>query len=112
VYAAGGTVVTVTLATGVTGARLESPMRFWTKPLAWLALLLPVGLLRKRRRSWLLVLLVGLVGCSTVGRTIPAGGGGGGTTPPVVTPSGSYTIVVAGSSAGFVSAVNLTLVVQ
>jgi hypothetical protein len=59
----------------------------------------------------MVVLLVGLAGCSTVGRTIPPAGGGG-TNPPVVTPSGTYTIVVAGSSAGLVRAVDLTLVVQ
>jgi hypothetical protein len=59
----------------------------------------------------MLVLLAGLVGCSAVGRTIPLGSSGG-TTPSVVTPSGSYTIVVSGSSAGLVRAVDLTLVVQ
>jgi hypothetical protein len=59
----------------------------------------------------MLMLLVGLVGCSAVGRTIPLGSAGG-TTTPVVTPGGNYTIVVAGSSAGLVRAADLTLIVQ
>ena len=69
-----------------------------------------------RRRRGLVSLLVGAVllgagGCSTIGRTIPPSGtGGGGTT--VTTPSGSYGIVVSGTSAGLVRTVNLTLVVQ
>jgi hypothetical protein len=112
-YAAGGTVVTVTIATGVTGARMEAPMMPWSSPVVWLAVMAPLGFLGwRRRRGWLLLAAIGLVGCSTVGRTIPPGGGDGGTAPPVVTPSGSYTIVVAGSSAGLVRTVNLTLVVE
>ncbi len=112
VYVAGGTVVTVTIATGVSSGALERPKMPWNRPLGWLALVVPIGLLaRRRRRGWMVVLLVGLAGCSTVGRTIPPAGGGG-TNPPVVTPSGTYTIVVAGSSAGLVRAVDLTLVVQ
>ncbi len=113
VYAAGGTVVTVTVATGVTGARVEGPRMPWNGSWGWMALVVPLGLLgkRRRRRGWMVVLLAGLVGCTTVGRTIPSGGGGGGTSPPV-TPNGSYTLVVAGSSAGLVRSVNLTLVVQ
>jgi hypothetical protein len=112
VYAAGGTVVTVTIATGVTGARVVPANLPWNEPIVWLALVLPVGFVsRRRRRGWMLMLLVGLVGCSAVGRTIPLGSAGG-TTTPVVTPGGNYTIVVAGSSAGLVRAVDLTLIVQ
>ena len=111
VYAAVGTVVTVTIATGVGSGALDRPKMPWNRPLGWLALVVPIGsLARRRKRGWMLVLLVGLVGCTTVGRTIPPGGGG--TSPPVVTPNGSYTIIVAGSSAGLVRAVDLTLVVQ
>ncbi len=114
-YAANGTVVTVTVATGATGARLEGPKLPWSSRVGWLALMLPVGLVAlRRRRGLLLVLLVGLAGCATEGRTIPSSGGssgGGGTTSPV-TPSGTYTLVVAGSSDGLVRAVDLTLVVQ
>ena len=113
VYAPGGTVITVTIATGGTGARLEGPAMPWDGPSAWLALALPAGLLAKRRRraATVLLLLIASAGCATIGRTIPPGSGGG-TNPPVVTPTGSYTIVVAGSSAGLVRAVNLTLIVQ
>jgi hypothetical protein len=112
VFAAGGTVVTVTIATGVSSGALDRPKMPWGEPPAWLALVVPACLLIKRRRGvCALILLVGLAGCTTVGRTIPPSGGGG-TSPPVVTPDGSYTIVVAASSAGLVRAVNLTLVVQ
>jgi hypothetical protein len=112
VYAAGGTVVMVTITTGVSGARLDGPKMPWNAPLGLLALAVPMGLLAKRRRrGGLLLLLVGLAGCATIGRTIPPGSGGGGS-PPVVTPNGSYTLIVAGSSAGLVRAVDLTLVVQ
>jgi hypothetical protein len=112
VYAAGGTVVAVTIATGVSSGALDRPKMPWTEAPVWLALALPIGLLgRRRRRVCALLLLLCLAGCSTVGRTIPPSGGGG-TSPPVVTPDGSYTIVVAASSAGLVRAVNLTLVVQ
>jgi hypothetical protein len=112
VYAAGGTVVAVTIATGVSSGALDRPKMPWTEAPVWLALALPIGFLaRRRRRVCALLLLLCFAGCSTVGRTIPPGGGGG-TSPPVVTPDGSYTIVVAASSADLVRAVDLTLVVQ
>ncbi len=109
--ALGGTqVVTVSVATGIATARLESSP--WERRTVWLAMLVPMGLLVRRRRRVVGVLacLLVLGGCST-GRTIP---GSTSNTPvvPIVTPSGSYTLVVAGSSAGLVRAVNLTLVVQ
>lgn len=113
VYAAGGTVVTVTIGTGVSGVRLDGPKMPWDRPVGWLALMVPVGfMINRRRRKWGVFLLVGLMGCSTVGRIIPGNGSGGGTTPPVVTPDGSYTIVVAGSSGSLMRTVDLTLVVQ
>lgn len=111
-YAAGGGVITVTLATGVSQAGLQSPKKSWSAVAGWLALALPAGLLlQRKRRGWRLLLVLGLLGCSTVGRTIPPGGGGG-TTSPILTPKGSYTLLVAASSAGLVRVVNLTLVVQ
>jgi hypothetical protein len=117
--AAVGTVITVTIATGVSGARMEEPRLPWNGPGGWLAVVRPVGWAARRQRQRRgrgrgigLLLMAGLMGCTTIGRTIPAGGGGGGSAPPPVTPSGSYTIVVAGSSAGLVRAVDFTLVVQ
>lgn len=109
----GTTAVTVTVATGLATAWLREPEMPWDRRLVWFAALLPVGLLGRRRwmrRLGLMVALVALSGCA-VGRTVPAGSGsGGGTT--AVTPSGSYSLTVAGSSAGLVRTVGLTLVVQ
>jgi hypothetical protein len=107
---AGGTVITVTVTTGQAHARLADP---FSHPGFWLAMLGPVGYLasrRTRRRLLFLCLFAGLAGCGA-GRTIPAGGGVT-TTPIVATPPGTYTIAVAGSSAGLVRSVNLGLVVQ
>ena len=123
----GATVVTVTVATGVAGAMLEPPALPWNDGSTrafWFAMLLPVGLLARRRklRGWvarasLAVMLVGmgatvggLTACGT-GRDIPTTST---TTPvvPVVTPSGSYTLVVTGTSAGLARTVNLSLIVQ
>jgi hypothetical protein len=102
------TTVTVTIQTQV---NVVSAPRLG-EPLYWLASLIPVGLLtiRRRRIAGLLMLLL-LAGCGS-SRTIPAGGGGSGTGSAPLTPSGSYTIVVSGTSAGLVRVVDLTLVVQ
>ncbi len=100
----GSTTVSVTIQTQVnvvSGPRMT--------PLYWLACLLPVGLLRRRRVLGLMMVLL-LAGCGS-GRTIPAGGGGGGSSAPI-TPSGTYAIVVSGSSGGLVRVVDLTLVVK
>jgi hypothetical protein len=111
---AGGTVVSVTISTGVSTGAVEAPSMPWNGKLVWLAVVVPVWLgLRKRRRfARLLVglLLVGAGGCTTIGRTIPPSRTGGGTV--TTTPSGSYGIVVSGTSAGLVQTVDLTLVVQ
>jgi hypothetical protein len=113
--ALGGTAsVSVTVATGLATAAVDAPPAPWNERLVWAAMLLPFGLLcrRSRRSRTLLVLLLAaaLNGCS-VARTVPAGTAGGGTST-VTTPSGSYTLVVAGSDAGLVRSVNLTLVIQ
>ena len=111
---ASGTVMTVTVATGQ-GTNTSSDSGSKTK-LYWAFLALPACLLLRRRRRGLetllgCVVLLVLAGCTTVGRTIPPSGTG--TNPdPVVTPKGTYTIVVAGSSAGLVRAVQLQLKVQ
>ena len=116
-YAAGGTVITVTVATGQTHAVLGTPpvAAGGTRDLVWLSLVVPFGLLarrRLRRATLASAVLVALAACGTVGRTIPGDGGGGGSNPPPVTPSGTYTLQVAGSSAGLTRTVNLTLVIQ
>jgi hypothetical protein len=111
-----GTVLTVTIATGVSSGKLRRPNLGWEGSGIWLGLLVPFGLAwRRRGRVLPMVLLVavalGVSGCTAVGRTIPGSGGGGVGSSPV-TSSGSYGITVAGSSAGLVRAVDLTLVVQ
>ncbi len=112
----GTTVVTVTVATGLASASLKGPPMPWENKVLWAGLLLPLSAFfgRQRRGAVRLLSLLGcavllaLNGCAT-GRTLPQTGT---TATPVVTPSGSYGIVVAGSSTGLVRSVNLTLVVQ
>jgi hypothetical protein len=107
------TTVSVTVLTGVPNlVQSHRPARY-----AWLALVIPVGLLglRRKRLAAAAVFCVLLVanGCGA-GRLIPASGGpgsGSGSTN-AVTPNGTYTIVVTGTSAGLTRSVNLTLVVQ
>jgi hypothetical protein len=108
------TPITVTVATSVAGAELHWPDK---RQLAWLAMLLPLGLLGLRRRALRLSAIALLccallaAGCS-VTRMVPASSASGGGTSATPTPSGSYNIVVSGSSAGLTRSVNLTLIVQ
>ncbi len=111
----GSTVITVTMATGVAvGASTMA-----TGKMVWVGLL-PLclfGLMGRRRlRGGAIAVLVGVGilgvgGCGTA-RLIPAQTGGGGTTVTAPTPSGTYAVTVAGSSAGLVKSVGLTLVVK
>ncbi len=104
------TTVSVTVNTGVPSTAL---LHRGTGSIGWLALLIPVGLLRSQRRMRLAVLgmMCCLAGCGG-NRLIPNAGTGGGSSTGPVTPAGSYAIVVSGTSAGLVRTVNLTLVVQ
>jgi hypothetical protein len=128
----GGTsTISVTVETQAITAALASPARPFgprntiapkrLRSLGWntifLSLLVPIVLAARRRRCPQLVLLFALAcaplsilnGCAT-NRVIPASTTPtGGTTP---TPNGTYTLVVAASSAGLTHTVNLTLVVQ
>ncbi len=111
--ALGGTsTVTVTVATDI--AAVHPPGQ---RPLVWFAMLLPLGLIGFGRRHLrglgavgLFCTIVVLGGCA-VSRVIPLTdtGGGGSATP---TPSGTYNLVVSGTSAGLTRSVGLTLVVQ
>lgn len=107
----GTTNISVTVATGLSSAAVHPPSMPWNHEVLWLALLLPLGFIRRRHRSLrpALIVLIAITGCST-GRLIPASTMPGGTV--FTTPAGTYTLVVAGSSAGIVHAVNLTLIVQ
>jgi hypothetical protein len=109
----GTTSVTVTVVTGSSLVRLDRPPMPWDTYVVWAGLLLPIfTFVRRGRRSLGLLaaalVIVGLSGCS-MGRNVPSTGT---VTTTVVTPSGTYPIMVAGSSTGLVRSVNLTLVVQ
>jgi len=114
---ANGTVLTVTLATGQPTAALRAH-GFGDSGHLWFALAIPAGICLRRRRHlrmlFLTALCLCLIACGTVARTIPAtgSGGGGGSGPVITTPSGTYPLVVSGSSDGLVRSVNLTVVVQ
>ena len=104
--------ITVTIATGLSTVELQPPAMPWTSRTIWFTLLVPIACAwqrRRRARVALLALLLGMSGCGT-SRTVPATTTA--TPASAVTPSGTYTLVVAGSSAGLVRSVNLTLVVQ
>jgi len=110
----GTTTVSVTVATSVAGAALQWPGQ---RQVFWLAGMLPLGLMglgrrRLKRASRIAALgcLLVLAGCAA-SRVIPATGtGGGSTTNP--TPSGTYNLTVAGTSAGLTRTMGLTLVVE
>jgi len=109
----------VTVATAQTATGSEEPLEAARRS-AWLAVLLPLGLLGcgRSRARWARLLgvcvvacLLGMGGCGS-GRLIPAsevtvtGSGGPGT------PAGSNTLTVSATSAGLTRSVSLTLVVQ
>ena len=109
----GTTVITVTVATSVAGAAVKWPGQ---RRMMWLAALTPFGLLllepRLSHRAVLVVLacaVVALGGCGA-SRLIPSDSGGG--SPGSTTPSGTYNLVVSGTSAGLTRTVGLSLVVQ
>jgi hypothetical protein len=111
--ALGGTeTISVTVATSVAGAELHWPSG--RGQVIWLAGLLPVGLLALRcrglRRLGLLGWVLVMAGCGS-SRLIPATGFGSGAAA-IPTPTGSYNVVVMGTSAGLTRSVGLTVVVQ
>ena len=77
--------------------------------LLWLALVLPVGWLARRRRLPVLLLLCLLAGCGG-NRSVPVTTSAGASGP--LTPAWTYTMVASASSAGLVRTVSLTLVVR
>jgi hypothetical protein len=110
--------ITVTVATSVAGAELRWPLLPGKQHLSWFATLLPLGLLglgrrRARRLSALAMLCCVLLfaGC-TVSRLIPSTSASSGGTTAAPTPSGTYNIVVSGTSVGLTRSINLTLIVQ
>jgi hypothetical protein len=107
--------ITVTVATSVAGAALHWPGE---RQMVWLAGLLPMGLLglgrsRLRRLGGVAILccVMVLAGCGA-SRLIPGTSSGGGGTTGSPTPSGTYNLVVSGTSAGLTRSVGLTLIVQ
>jgi hypothetical protein len=110
--------ITVTVATSVAGAELRWPLLPGKQHLSWLATLLPLGLLglgrRRARRLRALAMLccVLLIAGCTVSRLIPSSSSSSGGTTAAPTPSGTYNIVVSGTSVGLTRSINLTLIVQ
>jgi hypothetical protein len=112
------TTITVTVATSVAGADLRWPLLPGKQHLSWLATLLPLGLLglgrrRARRLSALAMLSCVLLfaGC-TASRLIPSTSSSSGGTTATPTPSGTYNLVVSGTSVGLTRSIDLTLIVQ
>ena len=109
------TTITVTVATSVATVELRWPGK---QRLSWLACLLPLGLLglggRRARRLGALAMLccVLLVAGCSASRMIPQSTNSSPVSPVTPTPSGSYNIVVSGTSAGLTHSINLTLIVQ
>jgi hypothetical protein len=115
----GGTsTITVTVATSVAGAMLRWPGIPDERQMAWLAGLLPFGMLAWRRRGLRRLSGVAMMGCLLmvagcgVTRVIPATDASSPVGPVSPTPSGTYNLVVSGTSAGLVRSVGLTLIVQ
>ena len=124
----GTTTLTATVETGVTAAAASDirPERGWrqSSKALW-AMCLPAllafcrmrhGRSRRNRMTKLLSLfvvmcLVGALGCGS-GRLIPGGPGGPGGATPVNTPSGTYPITISAASAGLTRSVTLSLVVK
>jgi len=113
------TTVSVTVLTGgTTTSSAALPLR-QSHPVLWLATLLPLSLLALRRRRLprlaagaLLCVLIAASGCGA-GREIPlVSGPGSGAPAGPPTPAGTYAVVASASSAGLISTVNLTLIVQ
>jgi uncharacterized repeat protein (TIGR03803 family) len=108
----------LTIATTAASSSI-SPRPARGHPAIFLGLLVPcvfLGRGRKRNRFLVLALvaavllglcLMALSGCGGSGGGNGGGGGGGGSTP-----SGTYTIIVTGTSSGLSSSTNITLVVQ
>ena len=110
------TPINVTIATGQLKAALEPPTLPWhalTLPTLSFALLVPLGLLRKRRTFSALcslLLLATLTACS-VPRLIPDSTAGTGTTGGI-TPPGTYAITITATSTGLTRTVSLNLTVK
>jgi hypothetical protein len=112
------TTVSATVLTGVTSTARVRQKRTIRPEIFWVVALFPLSFVTVRGRprfflvgSMLLGCLVAATGCGG-GRAIPLESG---STPPPsipVTPAGTYSIVVAASSAGLSRSVTLTLVVQ
>jgi len=115
--ALGGTsTISVTVATSV--ASLQFPVLPGDQHLTWLAGLLPLGLLglgpRSARRLAgvaMLCCVLAVAGCGA-SRLIPETSASSPVNPVTPTPSGTYNLVVSGTSAGLMRSVGLTLIVQ
>ncbi len=109
-----GTATTIS-ATVNTGVSSTASLQRWTSAAHWIALLLPITFLRRKK---LRSASLGVMGCLLLlagcggNRLIPNANTGGGSQTGPATPAGTYAIVVSGTSAGLVRTVNLTLIVK
>jgi hypothetical protein len=110
------TAITVTIATNV--ATLHLPELPGSRKLTWLAGLLPLGLLGLGRRHVRRMSAAAMLGCLLIlagcgaSRLIPLTSATQSAATTTPTPSGTYNLVVAGTSAGLTRSVGLTLIVQ
>jgi predicted small lipoprotein YifL len=108
--------ILVSVQTGVKTGEIIRPTLPWFKAqdAVYLALLLPLCVVLRRRRAFLLFAVLAmtftsLTGCGT-GRYIPPSSGN--TNPSNPTPAGTYNLTVTASAANISHAVGLTLIVQ
>jgi hypothetical protein len=109
----GSVTITVVTGTGTTTAALHPAVTRWKDVGFALAFLVPVGCLgfRRRRFSWLLVVILLLSFPIACGVSV-SGGGSGGKQPPGGTPSGTYSLTVTGSMSGLQHSAALSLTVE
>jgi hypothetical protein len=115
------TTVSFTILTGVASTQSAATPPQRKAPFLWLATLLPLLLIPKRRGrlpqllcALLLCTLLSASGCGA-GREIPLSGNPTSTGSPgsgTATPAGTYTVVASASSAGLTRSLTLTLTVQ
>lgn len=103
--------VTLNVSTGPgrSTARLDASRPYWLPVISLVVLPMAAGF--RRRRGWVLVLMMGLLGLVSCAG---AGGGGGGLPVSAInnTPAGTYSVVVTANANGVSHSTTLTLIVD